>query len=71
MNFGFYLMHKKLITFQPFQLKRQVNIPAIGFSPILRTPDLAHENDEFIAADEYLRGIDAYKTVLLRIANIL
>lgn len=51
--------------------KHQVNVPAIGFSPFTNTPDRAHENDEFITVDEYFRGIEVYKAILLRLANLL
>lgn len=49
---------------------RNVNIPAIGFSPIIETPNREHENDEHILAEQYLKGIDIYAKILLRIANI-
>lgn len=48
---------------------RQMNIPALGFSPITNTPILLHDNDEYLQADTYLRGIEIYENILPGIAN--
>lgn len=50
-----------------FYLK--VGIPALGFSPLNKTPILLHDNDEFVSADVYLRGIDIYEKLIQKIAN--
>lgn len=49
---------------------RGVNIPSIGFSPIFNTPILLHDHDEFLHADVYLRGIEIYKKIIPKVANI-
>lgn len=49
---------------------RGVGIPAIGFSPINNSPMLLHDNDEFLQADIYLKGIEIYKTIIPNIANL-
>lgn len=49
----------------------QVNIPAVSISPTINTPNREHENDEFIPAEQYLRGIEIYTKILQRIGNIL
>jgi aminoacylase len=49
---------------------RGVGIPAIGFSPMNNTPVLLHDNDEFLKADIYLRGIEIYKKIIDKIANL-
>lgn len=49
---------------------RNVGIPAIGFSPMNNTPILLHDNDEFLKADVYLRGIEIYKEIITSIANL-
>lgn len=49
---------------------RGVGIPAIGFSPMNKTPVLLHDNDEFLQADVYLRGIEIYKKIISNIANL-
>lgn len=49
---------------------RNVGIPAIGFSPIDKTPILLHDHDEFLRADTYLKGIDIYKQLIPKVANV-
>lgn len=49
---------------------RQVGIPAIGFSPMNNTPVLLHDHDEFLKADTYLNGIEIYKTLIPKVANV-
>ncbi|XP_061396693.1 aminoacylase-1B-like [Musca vetustissima] len=48
---------------------RQVGIPALGFSPMNNTPVLLHDNDEYLQADIYLRGIDIYEKIIANLAN--
>ena len=47
-----------------------MGIPAIGFSPMNNTPVLLHDHDEFIDADVYLKGIEIYKVILEKVANV-
>lgn len=49
---------------------RALGIPAIGFSPMNNTPMLLHDNDEFLQADVYLRGIEIYKAIIANIADL-
>lgn len=49
---------------------RGVGIPAIGFSPMNNTPVLLHDNDEFLKADIYLKGIEIYKKIIANIADL-
>lgn len=49
---------------------RQVGVPAIGFSPINNTPVLLHDNDEYITAETYLKGIDIYTKLINKIGNL-
>lgn len=49
---------------------RQAGIPALGFSPMNRTPVLLHDHDEFIAADVYLRGIEIYAALLAALVEV-
>ena len=49
---------------------RSVGIPAIGFSPMINTPVLLHDHDEYLQADVYLRGIEIYKKIIPAIANL-
>lgn len=49
---------------------REVGIPALGFSPLNRTPVLLHDHDEFIDADVYLRGVAIYERLIVALANV-
>lgn len=49
---------------------RELNIPAIGFSPMNNTPVLLHDHDEYLQADVFLKGIEIYKSVISAVANI-
>ncbi|GAB0091331.1 hypothetical protein DMENIID0001_061620 [Sergentomyia squamirostris] len=49
---------------------REIGIPAIGFSPMNNTPVLLHDHDEFLQADVYLRGIDIFKKIISKVANV-
>lgn len=48
---------------------RAVNIPSIGFSPMINTPVLLHDHDEYLDADVYLQGIEIYKKIIANVAN--
>lgn len=48
---------------------RSVGIPAIGFSPMIHTPVLLHDHDEYLQADVYLNGIEIYKKIIASVAN--
>lgn len=49
---------------------RSVGIPAIGFSPMINTPVLLHDHDEYLHADVYLEGIEIYKKIIEKVANV-
>ncbi|XP_017003020.2 aminoacylase-1 [Drosophila takahashii] len=49
---------------------RQQGIPAIGFSPIINTPVLIHDHDEFLKAEYYLNGIEVYKKIIPNITEV-
>lgn len=48
---------------------RSVGIAAIGFSPMINTPVLLHDHDEFLQADVFLTGIEIYKEIITKVAN--
>lgn len=48
---------------------REVDIPAIGFSPMINTPVLLHDHNEYLDADVYLKGIEIYKKIIENVAN--
>ncbi|GAB0100277.1 hypothetical protein DMENIID0001_162900 [Sergentomyia squamirostris] len=49
---------------------RSVGVLGLNFSPMPNTPILLHAHDEFIHADVYLKGIDIYKKILMKVGNI-
>lgn len=49
---------------------RLLGIPAIGFTPINKTPMLLHAHNEFINKDSLLKGIKIYYDILTAIANV-
>jgi aminoacylase len=75
-DFSFQFPHRKLKTkVQVFpggtdsRYLRSVGIPAIGFSPMINTPVLLHDHDEYLQADVYLKGIEIYKKIIENVAN--
>lgn len=61
-NYNFYLTLLLIVSFQ-------LNIPALGFSPLLNTIPKLHDHNEYINADTYLKGIEMYKKIIPSIAN--
>jgi aminoacylase len=43
---------------------RLLGIPAIGFSPMIKTPVLLHGHDEHLSKEVYLNGIDVFVSLL-------
>jgi aminoacylase len=52
------------------RIVRDHGIPAIGFSPISNVPVLLHGNDEYLTADMYLEGIEIFKKIIEKVANV-
>jgi len=48
------------VQIQDFQL----GIEAIGFSPIINTPILLHDHNEFLNERTFLRGVQLYTKIL-------
>lgn len=48
----------------------QVDLPALGFSPMNKTPVLLHDHDEFLNEDVFLKGIDIYCQIIPAIGNV-
>lgn len=53
-----------------YPLHPQVGHPAIGFSPMNRTPVLLHDHNEFLNEQVFLRGIDIYARLLPALASV-
>lgn len=48
----------------------QMGIPAIGFSPMNRTPILLHDHNEFLNELVFLKGIAVYQKLIPALANV-
>ncbi|XP_031625420.1 aminoacylase-1A-like [Contarinia nasturtii] len=49
---------------------RRLGIAALGFSPMPNTIPKLHEHNEYINAGTYLKGIDAYKKIIVNLGNL-
>lgn len=49
---------------------RKVGIPAIGFSPINHTSIRLHDDNEYLNAEIFLKGIVIMKNVIFAVANV-
>lgn len=49
---------------------RKLGIPALGFSPMNKTPILLHDHNEFLNEKIFLRGIEIYMTIIPDLANL-
>ncbi|XP_022140673.1 aminoacylase-1 [Momordica charantia] len=50
---------------------RNLGLPAIGFSPMANTPILLHDHNEFLNQAEYLKGIEAYESIIKAYASFI
>lgn len=48
----------------------QLGIPAFGFVPIRNTPVRLHGDNECLSVETYLKGIEIYRAILVRIGNV-
>ncbi|TNN84334.1 Aminoacylase-1A [Liparis tanakae] len=49
---------------------RAVGIPAIGFSPMNRTPILLHDHNEYLNERVFLKGISVFERLVSALANV-
>ncbi|UMM33345.1 hypothetical protein L5515_006864 [Caenorhabditis briggsae] len=49
---------------------RAQGIRAIGFSPIINTPSLLHDHNEFLNEKTYLRDVQIYENLINKLANV-
>lgn len=59
--------HSRSLTMYP---RPQAGHPAIGFSPMNRTPVLLHDHNEFLNEQVFLRGIEIYTRLLPALASV-
>ncbi|KAJ7316722.1 hypothetical protein JRQ81_002884, partial [Phrynocephalus forsythii] len=45
-------------------------LPAIGFSPMNRTPVLLHDHNEFLNEQVFLHGIEIYAHLISNLASV-
>ncbi|VDM49435.1 unnamed protein product [Toxocara canis] len=43
---------------------------SLGFSPINKTPRLAHDHNEYLEERTFLRGIEIYEKVILKLGDL-
>lgn len=49
---------------------RELDIPALGFSPMNKTPILLHDHNEYLNEKIFLRGIEIYTSIIPALANL-
>lgn len=49
---------------------RNLGYPALGFSPMVGTPQLLHDHNEFLNEDVFLKGVDIYVKVISALGNV-
>uniref|UniRef100_A0A914DFK8 Peptidase M20 dimerisation domain-containing protein n=1 Tax=Acrobeloides nanus TaxID=290746 RepID=A0A914DFK8_9BILA len=49
---------------------REIGYKAIGFSPMINTPVLLHDHNEFLNEKVFLRGVEIYTKLIERLANV-
>ena len=48
---------------------RNAGYPAIGFSPIINTPILLHDHNEYLPQDVFLHGVEIYVQLIKNLTN--
>jgi aminoacylase len=48
---------------------RNKNIPAFGFSPMVFTPTLLHDHNEFLNEQVFLKGIEIFVSMITDLAT--
>lgn len=64
------IKHSKFKTIKCPPSFFQLNLPAIGFAPLLNTTYRFHDHNEYVNADVYLKGIEIYEKIIPSIANV-
>ncbi|KJH48895.1 N-acyl-L-amino-acid amidohydrolase [Dictyocaulus viviparus] len=50
---------------------RSLGYRSIGFSPMINTPSLLHDHNEYLNENVYLEGVRIYETLIENLANVL
>lgn len=48
----------------------QMNISAIGFSPMINAVQRMHGHEEYLNADTYLNGIEVYRNIITKFGSV-
>ncbi|XP_010272799.1 PREDICTED: aminoacylase-1 [Nelumbo nucifera] len=48
---------------------RQMGIPTLGFSPMINTPILLHEHNEYLKDSVFLKGIEVYESIISSLSS--
>lgn len=46
-----------------------MNVSAIGFAPMMNTEFRAHDHNEYLNAETFLKGIEVYTKVIKNLGN--
>lgn len=46
-----------------------MNISALGFTPLINAIPRAHDHDEYIPSDTFLKGIEIYQKVIYNLGH--
>lgn len=49
---------------------REKGHPALGFSPMINTPQLLHDYNEFLNEKTFLTGVEIYTYLIAALANV-
>ncbi|KAK5986962.1 hypothetical protein GCK32_002811 [Trichostrongylus colubriformis] len=49
---------------------RELGYRSIGFLPIINTPQLLHDHNEYLNERTFLRGVEIYETLIQNLANV-
>ncbi|KAH7680511.1 aminoacylase-1-like, partial [Aphelenchoides avenae] len=49
---------------------REKGYKSIGFSPMINTPTLLHDHNEFLNEKVFMRGVEIYSKLIPRLANV-
>ncbi|KAL4036290.1 hypothetical protein IC575_005018 [Cucumis melo] len=58
-----------LATTTDARFMRQMRIPVLGFSPMINTPILLHDHNEFLSDSVFIRGIKVYESLISSLSS--
>lgn len=64
------LLNSMISEFVNFGRRFQQGYRSIGFSPMNKTPRLAHEHDEYLEESIFLRGVEIYAKLIAKLGDM-